>query len=420
MIKKINGKWINILDSKVQNKDFADFHFKKHDSNEVKQTIRLGDRGPALDLSSAFRQLIVQTEQQLYIAFEFQNNHYIYRTMPFRTEHSQILHPFLSQNQERLKNTTQEVLETLKYFGFTINTEKSETESKQTIIVLGWEWNLENSTVQTKPKKRLLLLLDLYNMRKWIKIRTEKTVKQSAKLIGKPNSLRLQFQVASLFLNIMDHQKAFAAKQRGWNTTMTMNKTAIPDINWWAAQFRANIPTQLIQILSQIIMVADAAPSGWDSTLERELEMIEMAHRTWNKSYAKLSNNNREIKAITQGLRSFAKTLKNSRVQSLAIRSDNSTAVFNIRKWRETSTMIKEIKQVNQSIEKQGIQIQITHLPGVKNEIADALSRLLRAGDYKLTKNIFQQTRFPMNLNQAIDLFSQHFNNLLPRFMSTI
>ncbi|KAA6368645.1 MAG: hypothetical protein EZS28_035828 [Streblomastix strix] len=117
-------------------------------------------------------------------------------------------------------------------FGFVcIILEKSEAEPNQIIIFLGWEWNLANTTVKTKPKKRLLLQNDLYNMRRWIKTGREITVKQTAKLVGKLNYLRLQFQEASLFLNKMDHQKAQAAKLRVWNTTMIMNKTAIPDIN---------------------------------------------------------------------------------------------------------------------------------------------------------------------------------------------
>ncbi|KAA6360278.1 MAG: hypothetical protein EZS28_044197, partial [Streblomastix strix] len=124
----------------------------------------------------------------------------------------------------------------------------------------------------------------------------------------------------------------------------------------------------------QMTMTIDAAPSGWGSTLEKELEMIAMAHGTWNKRQVKLSSNIREIKAITQGLRSFSKTLKNLRIQSLAIKSDNSTAVFDIRKWRASISLIKEIKQVHYTLEKLGIQIQITHLPGVRNEIADELS----------------------------------------------
>ncbi|KAA6395507.1 MAG: hypothetical protein EZS28_008960, partial [Streblomastix strix] len=73
-----------------------------------------------------------------------------------------------------------------------------------------------------------------------------------------------------------------------------------------------------------------------------------------------------ENKAITQSLRSLAKILKNSRVQSLAIRSDNSTAVFDIKKWRASTSLKKEIKQVHQTIEKLGIQIQIIHLSRVK------------------------------------------------------
>ncbi|KAA6364248.1 MAG: hypothetical protein EZS28_040227, partial [Streblomastix strix] len=184
-------------------------------------------------------------------------------------------------------------------------------------------------------------------MKRWIKTGTETTVKQTVKLIGKLNNLRLQFQEASLFLDSMDHQKAQAARLRGWKTTMIMNQAAIPDINWWITKLRANIPAQLIQIPPQIAMTTDAAPSGWGSTQEKELEMIAMVRGTWTKRQAKLSNDNREIKAITQRLRSFAKTLKNSRVQSLAIRSDNSTAVFDIRKWRASILLIKEINQVH-------------------------------------------------------------------------
>ncbi|KAA6365718.1 MAG: hypothetical protein EZS28_038754 [Streblomastix strix] len=84
------------------------------------------------------------------------------------------------------------------------------------------------------------------------------------------------------------------------------------------------------------------------------------------------------------------------------------------------ASLIKEIKKVHHAIIKLEIHIQITHLPRVKNEIVDALSRLSRTGGYKLKEKIFQQIHLQINFNPKIDLFSQHFNNLLPRFMSTI
>ncbi|KAA6390520.1 MAG: hypothetical protein EZS28_013951 [Streblomastix strix] len=155
-----------------------------------------------------------------------------------------------------------------------------------------------------------------------------------------------------------------------------MNETAIPEINWWMIKLKVNIPAQLIQIPPQMTMTMDAVPSVWGSTLEKELEMITVAHGTWNKRQAKLTRINKEIKALTQDLRSFAKTLKNLRFQSLEIRSDNIKAVSDIMKWSATQTLIKEIKYVHQSIERLEMQTQITHLLGVKNEIADALSRL--------------------------------------------
>ncbi|KAA6381307.1 MAG: hypothetical protein EZS28_023168 [Streblomastix strix] len=136
-------------------------------------------------------------------------------------------------------------------------------------------------------------------------------------------------------------------------------------------------------------MTTDAASSRCGSTLERVMEIIAMAQGTQNKIQAKLTNKNREIKATTQARRSFAKVLKNSQVQSLAIRCDNSTAVFDTGKRRASISLIKEIKQVHQTIEKLGILIQITFLPRVKNKGVDVLSRLSRAGDYKLKEKIF-------------------------------
>ncbi|KAA6387448.1 MAG: hypothetical protein EZS28_017024 [Streblomastix strix] len=115
-------------------------------------------------------------------------------------------------------------------------------------------------------------------MRRQTKTGTKISVKQSVKLIEKLNYFRLQFQKASLFLNTIDHQKVYAARLRKWNTMMTMNKTAIPDINWQIIKFRVIIPSQLIQIPAQMTMTTDAASSGWSSALQRELGMIAMAN----------------------------------------------------------------------------------------------------------------------------------------------
>ncbi|KAA6368924.1 MAG: hypothetical protein EZS28_035548, partial [Streblomastix strix] len=296
----------------------ADMHFKMHDSNE--------------------------------------NNHYTYSAIPFGTKHSPIyfataMEPImqeirmkseiriinyvdnillLHQNKEYLKNMTQKVIETLIYFGFTTNI-KREGQPKLTVILQGREWNLTNAAGKNETEEAVTFQHDLYNRRRQIKTGMEIT-------------------------------KAQAARMRGWNKTITMNKTAILYKNWGITKHRGNIPAQLIQTPPQTTVTTDAAPNAWGSILEKELKMITMAQRTWNKSQANLTSNIREIKAITQGQRNFAKVLENSHIQSIAIRSDNSAAVFDIKKWRASISLIKEIKQVHQTTERLGIQIYISHL----------------------------------------------------------
>ncbi|KAA6389882.1 MAG: hypothetical protein EZS28_014593 [Streblomastix strix] len=204
------------------------------------------------------------------------------------------------------------------------------TETNSNFSWMGMEPDQRNS--QTEINEAIPSPTRSIQQEKINKYKNRDNSKKTAKLIGKLNYLRQKFQKASLLLNKMDHQKAQAAILRGQNTSMIMSRTAIPDINQQVAKLRANIQEQLIQIPSQMSLATDAAPSEWGSTREKQLKMIAIAHGSWNKRQPTLTCNNREIKAIIQGLRSFAKILKNSRIRSLAIRSDNNTAVFDIRK----------------------------------------------------------------------------------------
>ncbi|KAA6394945.1 MAG: hypothetical protein EZS28_009526 [Streblomastix strix] len=190
-IKKANGKQRQIQDAKTLNKQIADFHTKLPDSNEVKQTIKLGDWSTSQDLSFALHHLIFHTETHPNLELKQKNIQYIYSEIPFGTKQSSIffataMEPIMQQirmkieikianyvdsillrhkNKEYSKNMTQKVIDTVNYFGFTMNMENSETEQNQAVIFLGWEWNLANATFKTKPKKSLLLRYVLNNTR---------------------------------------------------------------------------------------------------------------------------------------------------------------------------------------------------------------------------------------------------------------
>ncbi|KAA6399425.1 MAG: hypothetical protein EZS28_005054 [Streblomastix strix] len=143
---------------------------------------------------------------------------------------------------------------------------------------------------------------------------------------------------------------------------------------------------------------------------------------SWNLEQ-KISEGNKQqqrIQSYYLGLTKFRKSLEEFA----------NPIPVNLKRQQYSSYRYQEMESINISNKrnqtgtldnkKLGIKIQITHFPEVKNEIVDALSRLSRAGDCKLMEKNFQQACLQMNLNSTIDLFSQHFNNLLPRFMSTI
>ncbi|KAA6389779.1 MAG: hypothetical protein EZS28_014694 [Streblomastix strix] len=426
MIKKANGKWRKILSAKAWNKQIADFHFKMHDSIKVKQTIRLGDWGTSLDLSSAFHHLIVQTESQPNLAFEFQNNYYTYRAMPF--------------NKEYLKNMTQRVIDALKYFGFTIrgfirrkkfgferqkvrlvraayltlyyyfprkssavgaekgvqrrrkhalfttNMEKSEIEPKHT---MDKDRNRDNSKINSQVNRKSKLSKT--------KILRSFTHRQCN---GQPESI-----------NCMTERMEYNDdKEQDFNSRYKLvgNKTQSEHSNRISTDTTTNdIDNRCsTQLMGFSIREGNENDSNGLWNLEQKIGTV-------NKQQQGTQCNNLRPTKICQSLKEFANLIPN-------IQNDNCTAVFDIKKYGASTSLIRHIKQINQTIEKLGIQIQITPLTGVKNQIADAQSRLSRAGVYKLKEKIFRQTCFQMNLNSIIDLFSQHFNNLLPRFMQTI
>ncbi|KAA6389534.1 MAG: hypothetical protein EZS28_014936 [Streblomastix strix] len=126
--------------------------------------------------------------------------------------------------------------------------------------------------------------------------------KASREANKKMNYLGLQFQQALLFLNIMNNKEAKVTVQRGWNATFIMDKTTIPDIIWCITKLRSNISANLIQMPSQMKMTTDALSHGWGSTLEKDKEMISVAHGTQNIRQVKQMSNSKVVKAIIQGL----------------------------------------------------------------------------------------------------------------------
>ncbi|KAA6358764.1 MAG: hypothetical protein EZS28_045707, partial [Streblomastix strix] len=59
-----------------------------------------------------------------------------------------------------------------------------------------------------------------------------------------------------------------------------------------------------------------------------------------------MTNNSKEIKAVYYKLLLFEQVFKNKQDKAILIRSDNTTAVYDIWKWKAKESLIERIKQV--------------------------------------------------------------------------
>ncbi|KAA6369759.1 MAG: hypothetical protein EZS28_034713, partial [Streblomastix strix] len=90
LIKKLNETWRKNLDASKLNKEIEKLHFKMHGQEEVQYLANQMDYASSLDLKSTFHHITVSPISIPYLAFNFNNNNYTYKAMPFGTKHSQI------------------------------------------------------------------------------------------------------------------------------------------------------------------------------------------------------------------------------------------------------------------------------------------------------------------------------------------
>ncbi|KAA6381490.1 MAG: hypothetical protein EZS28_022980 [Streblomastix strix] len=176
-------------------------------------------------------------------------------------------------------------------------------------------------------------------------------------------------------------------------------------------------PTRIVDQQNNNMHVDDRRISiGWEATLvyENQIELIQ--HDCWNKKEVEMTSNAKEIKAIYYGLLRFEQVFKKMHDQAILIRSDNTTAVYDIKKWKAKESLIDRIKQVFYLVKRLKLQIATIHIPGKLNLTTDSLSRLCRSGDYTLKDGMIQMICKTSNYMPEIDIFATQYNKLINNY----
>ncbi|KAA6363630.1 MAG: hypothetical protein EZS28_040842, partial [Streblomastix strix] len=91
LIKNSNGTWRKILVASKWNKEIEKLFFKMYRLEEVRYLINQMDYTTSLDFKSAFHHITVSPNSIPCQAFNFNNNNYASKPIPFGTKHSPII-----------------------------------------------------------------------------------------------------------------------------------------------------------------------------------------------------------------------------------------------------------------------------------------------------------------------------------------
>jgi hypothetical protein len=121
---------------------------------------------------------------------------------------------------------------------------------------------------------------------------------------------------------------------------------------------------------------------------------------------------------VLKALLYFKQRLVEEGVRGLSVRTDNMVTVFNLQRQGASQSLLYETRQIFPLLLKMDVQLMVTHIPGVENGVADALSRLDRVGDYSLKQEYFRRGVEALGVEPTVDVFANNTNHKCQRFLA--
>jgi len=435
LVPKPGNKWRPVIDLSQLNKFVKIPHFQMETASTIRSSLRQGEWVTSIDLTDAYFHLKIKRKFQRYFRFHIQGVTYQFLAMPFglgtapleftqvgkqfkaiafslNLRINQYLDDWLHRARTRLEcvHNTINLLQLVIYLGFVPNFPKSLLEPTQRFEFLGEKYDLTTSTVYP-TQKRLEKIKEKTSS--FINSQT-KTVRQWMSLTGLLQSTTSQVDMSRL--RIRPLQWRLKTK---WSWSQSLEKKVSLDeetrdcLQWWGQKEVLMKGVPLHPPKPQISIYTDASTHGWGAHCEGyEISGL------WTKLEQGLHINLLELKAILLALRHFISYLRGKVVMVLC---DNSTAVAYLK--NQGGTKVAQNMALSwlilTFIEKHKIQLQVRHIPGHLNVVADRLSRRgqILQTEWSLSPQVFHQL-CKIRSKPMIDLFATSLNRKLELYVS--
>jgi hypothetical protein len=211
------------------------------------------------------------------------------------------------------------------------------------------------------------------------------------------------------FLALPDPEGLLSRDYQGYTT---LSRAIVSELLWWRRNAWYKTPHDFHVRDPQATLTTDASETCWGA----ELVFGFISFGSYWTEDGLTSSNQRETTAVLHALLYFRPMIVASNIRAIAVRTDNMMTVYNLR--RQRGKLLQAIRAIFSLLTQLDTRIVMSHVPGVDNDFADALSRVDSAEDYKLLPDVFQNGVQALGVKPSIDLFASRFNHKLARFVA--
>ncbi|KAH7823075.1 putative Reverse transcriptase (RNA-dependent DNA polymerase) [Monocercomonoides exilis] len=437
VIRKKDGGWRQIVDCRRLNNAIKTIYYKQEDHRTVEKIILEKDYAVTLDLSQAYYLIKISEELSPFISFVFKGIYYAYHGMPFgykdaprtftkvmrkvlkymRDEWSVRAIAYLDdivllhQNPQELNIIVEKTLSMFNKLGLLVNSEKCHLIPCQQFKFLGFQWDTNQFVVQIEESKKTELMKECKKWRRIAQNNRVVSIKKFASLIGKLNATRFVYQEASLNLSQLYKLLNIALSLNGWQGKMRVNASITNCLMKWSERLKENQPRRLNPVFRQdAILTTDASGFATGATLKANNQMLDF-HKPLPPPVRNQSSNYRELFAINQAIAHFSNSIRNQEIRNLLIRSDNTTAVYNLNRWGAGPNLRTLLKKIWNQTHALKVVVKAQHIPGERNVRADGLSRLAKGGDYEVGQEALEEITNQLQMHITLDAFATKTQN---------
>ena len=396
----------------------------------------------SLDISQAYYHVPIHEDYKKYFSFVCDGIRYMFNVMPFGlcsapylfTKFTSSIWKFLrkhycmkifvylddiliiAESFDLAKLQMSRTVNILTYLGFKINMKKSELIPSQKFVFLGVSFDTTNMSMCNSE------------------LNISKCLEKTKFLLNK--STVSKYELTSL-LGLLNFMVDYANDERTYlyplikyincnfpcNDNRNLQKPKIARFNEIIQRWSNSacfLPTPIHPKVPTVTLRTDASKRKWGATLENNTGLNHCSG-PWEGQAMCLNINNKELLTILNSLKTFENLLQTDHV---SIFTDNKTAVSVLKKKGTHKDAFRHntVREILELLAKSRSTFEVHHIPGVKNVLADFLSRKdhIIPSELQLSKNLFLRICEKFGVQPQIDLFATHFSRKCTVFTSSI